>query len=188
MAVCDKELKNLEELGLIKKLDTNDIDYFSYENVGLDAKQIQSIYKSIPVPEKDDATKSRRRRSLALCLYVNDISNKSLMSGIEFEKLFAGNPSFYKWKYDDDGNLVDRTVDELKRAGGEGSTGVNNYIELKNVPKKYVKNGMFTGKYVCAEIDNEEIKSPQYDMLKETMETSMIRQSVINKLTDNEIN
>lgn len=188
MAVCDKELKNLEELGLIKKLDTNDIDYFSYENVGLDAKQIQSIYKSIPVPKKDDATKSRRRRSLALCLYVNDISNKSLMSGIEFEKLFAGNPSFYKWKYDDDGNLVDRTVDELKRAGGEGSTGVNNYIELKNVPKKYVKNGMFTGKYVCAEIDNEEIKSPQYDMLKETMETSMIRQSVINKLTDYAIN
>lgn len=147
-----------------------------------------NLYTNLFQYQKDDATKARRRRSLALCLYVNDISNKSLMSGIEFEKLFAGNPSFYKWKYDDDGNLVDRTVDELKRAGGEGSTGVNNYIELKNVPKKYVKNGMFTGKYVCAEIDNEEIKSPQYDMLKETMETSMIRQSVINKLTDNAIN
>ena len=37
------------------------------------------------------------------------------MSGQEVERVFSGNPAFYKWTYDNDGNLVDRTVDELKR-------------------------------------------------------------------------
>lgn len=189
MAVCDKELENLVQLGLIARVANESVDYFNYKNIGLDSTAIESIYKSIPTPEsrggKDDATKQRRRMSLALCLYVNDISNKALMSGIEFEKLFAGNPAFYKWKYDKDGNLVDRTVDELKRAGGEGSTGVNNYVELKDVPAKYIgADGTFSGKYVCTEVQNELIQSPQYDMLVETMRTSMIRQTVLNKRID----
>ena len=70
------------------------------------------------------------------------------------ERLFSGNPAFYKWKYED-GKLIDRTVDELKRLGGLGSTGVNNLRELSNLPLRYKE-----GKYNCAEVDNEMIASP----------------------------
>ena len=88
------------------------------------------------------------------------------MSGQEIERVYSGNPAFYKWKYDKQGNLVDRTVDELKRLGGLSSTGDNNYMELKDIPVKYIKDGEFTGKYVCAEVDNEMIESPTIQVRK----------------------
>jgi len=74
-------------------------------------------YTNISEQEKD------RLMSLAIINYINDISNKHIMSIHEVEKVFTGNPSFYKWKYDKEGNLTDRTVDELKRLGGPNSTG-----------------------------------------------------------------
>jgi len=107
--------------------------------------------------------------SIAIVVYLNDMSNKAIMSGQEMERLMSGNPAFYKWKYNDKGELVDRTVDELKRLGGLGSTGTNNFLELLNIPEKYKENGVFTGKYRCAEVDNEEVASPQYEMLSEVM-------------------
>ena len=68
-------------------------------------------------------------------MYLSDISGKALISGQEVERLFSGNPAFYKWKYDEQGRLIDRTVDELKRLGGVGSTGTNNFLELENIRK-----------------------------------------------------
>jgi len=99
---------------------------------------------------------------LATLIYLNDISNKAIMSGHEFERVFSGNPAFYKWGYDDaTGALVDRTVDELKRLGGIVSTGNNNFVELQDVPSKYLdEEGRFKGTYVAAEVDNELIESP----------------------------
>jgi hypothetical protein len=48
---------------------------------------------------------------------------KSIMSKNETERIFSGHPSFFKWGYDDEGNLVDRGVDQHKRYGGMVSTG-----------------------------------------------------------------
>jgi hypothetical protein len=107
--------------------------------------------------------------SLAVVMYVSDISAKAIISGQEVERLFSGNPAFYKWKYDKQGRLVDRTVDELKRLGGLGSTGTNNFTELEGIPAKYMKNGVFTGKYIQAEVDNETVGSNQIEEIRKAV-------------------
>lgn len=162
-----KEVDRCVELGLIKKVKDSENIFENYENVGLNTLPLQVIYKSLVLKNNApaDAITTDKYKSLALMIYINDISNKAIMSGQEFERVFSGNPSFYKWKFDDNGNLIDRTVDELKRLGGVVSTGNNNFLELKDIPTKYIKDGKFTGTYVCAQVKNELIESPQILML-----------------------
>jgi len=158
-----KEIDTCEKLGLIKRVENSNSVFGDYENVGLNNQAIDIIYKSIVLKngQPKDGIATQRYKSLAVMIYLNDISNKSIMSGQEVERVFSGNPAFYKWKYDSDGNLVDRTVDELKRLGGLVSTGNNNFTELKDIPSKYLdENGNFKGTYVAAEVDNELIESP----------------------------
>ena len=47
------------------------------------------------------------------------------MSKNETERIFSGNPAFFKMVYDENGHLVDRSSDEHKRIGGNVSTGQN---------------------------------------------------------------
>lgn len=161
--VLEKELKTVQELGLVQKTETEN-PYLGYKNVGLNNTQIQRIKQSYKVryPKISDSD----AESLAVVMYLSDISGKALISGQEVERLFSGNPAFYKWKYDEQGRLVDRTVDELKRLGGVGSTGTNNFLELENIPSKYIKDGKFTGKYVQAEADNEMVGSSQIEDIR----------------------
>lgn len=189
----DDQLKFLTDIGLIEKVGTDKCNYYNYKNKGLDAIAIESIYQAIPkevngVRLDADKTGTDRLRSLAVVMYVNDISNKAIMSGVEYEKLFGGNPAFYKWKYNSSGQLVDRTVDELKRFGGHGSTGQNNYLELSNIPEHFKRNGVFTGVYRCAEVENEMVQSSQYEMLVNTMYSSMLLDSVRNAMIDKAVN
>lgn len=168
-----KEIAKCEELGLIKKIGTSENIFENYENVGLNNSAIQSIYLSLI--DKNgypaDAAVQNKYKSLATILYINDISNKAIMSIQEFERVFSGNPAFYSWKYNENGELIDRSVDELKRFGGVVSTGNNNFMELRDIPKKYLdEGGNFTGKYKCAQVANEIIGSPQYPLLQEIME------------------
>lgn len=164
--VADKELQTLVELNLISKEDKSN-PYLGYTNNGLNSKvidQIKQSYKTrYPKMSDEDA------ESLAVVMYVSDISAKAIISGQEVERLFSGNPAFYKWKYDKQGRLVDRTVDELKRLGGLGSTGTNNFTELEGIPAKYMKNGVFTGKYIQAEVDNETVGSNQIEEIRKAV-------------------
>ena len=164
--VADKELQTLVELNLISKEDKAN-PYLGYTNNGLNSKvidQIKQSYKTrYPKMSDEDA------ESLAVVMYVSDISAKAIISGQEVERLFSGNPAFYKWKYDKQGRLVDRTVDELKRLGGLGSTGTNNFTELEGIPAKYMKNGVFTGKYIQAEVDNETVGSNQIEEIRKAV-------------------
>lgn len=167
-----KEVDTCVKLGLIKIVGNSQNPFENYENVGLNAKAIEAIYKSLVVKNGApiDQIGINKYKSLATLIYIYDISNKAIMSGQEVERVFSGNPSFYKWKYDDAGNLIDRTVDELKRLGGLVSTGNNNFAELKDIPNKYLDaDGRFTGEYVCAEVDNELIESPQISLFAERM-------------------
>ena len=165
-----KEIDACVKLGLIEKVDDSDNIFYNYQNVGLDSKAINVIYKSLIAKngQPADAKADARYKSLAVMIYLNDISVKAIMSGQETERVFSGNPSFYKWKYNDEGKLVDRTVDELKRLGGVVSTGNNNFIELQDIPQKYLdESGRFTGEYVCAQVGNELIESPQIKDIEE---------------------
>ena len=168
----DKELEQAEKLGLIKRR-SGASKHMSYQNVGLNNTVITAIRNSYIAA--NIGLTVEEAESLAVVMYINDISNKAIMSGQEMERLFSGNPAFYKWTYED-GKLIDRTVDELKRLGGLGSTGVNNFRELSNLPLRYKE-----GKYNCAEVDNEMIASPQYEDLKASMYEGVLRDEIIQR-------
>ena len=166
--ILNKELKTAEGLGLIQKVGKNENSYLNYKNVGLNNVAIASIASAYM--QKFPGIGADIAESIAVVVYMNDISTKAIMSGQEMERLLSGNPAFYKWKYNSKGELIDRTVDELKRLGGLGSTGTNNFTELVGMPDKYKG-----GKYRCAEVDNELVASPQLEDFERTMYEGELR-------------
>lgn len=173
----DAMMKNLQHRGLIEK----DSDGYLV-NKGLPADAIEFIAKSLLRKQnKLDATGNaidqntmRMAIHTAIGLFANDMMVKSIMSVQETERIYAANPAYFKWKYDENTcELSDRTVDELKRAGGFVSTGINNFMELTNIPQHWLdKDGQFTGEYRCCEIKDEEVASPQIEEIKTLMTTS----------------
>lgn len=173
----DAMMENLQHRGLIEK----DSDGYLV-NKGLPADAIEFIAKSLLRKQnKLDATGNaidqntmRKAIHVAIGLFANDMMVKSIMSVQETERIYAANPAYFKWKYDENtGELSDRTVDELKRAGGFVSTGINNFVELTNIPQHWLdKDGQFTGEYRCCEIKDEEVASPQIEEIKTLMTTS----------------
>lgn len=173
----DVMMENLQHCGLIAK----DSDGYLV-NKGLPADAIEFIAKSLLRKQnKLDATGNaidqntmRMAIHTAIGLFANDMMVKSIMSVQETERIYAANPAYFKWKYDKNtGELSDRTVDELKRAGGFVSTGINNFMELTNIPQHWLdKDGQFTGEYRCCEIKDEEVASHQIEEIKTLMTTS----------------
>ena len=179
------EIQNLADLGLIDVIGFDNKKNYVIKNIGLNNSAIEGIYSAICAKynikkgqEKDQVQRDKILNQ-AIVAYINDLSNKALISGHEVERLFAGNPAFYKWKYDDDGNLIDRTVDELKRLGGMVSTGTNNFEGLVGLPDRYQK-----GVYVSAEVNNEMIESPQVEYMRPLVYTGQLRQTAYSMLCD----
>lgn len=179
------EIQNLADLGLIDVIGFDNKKNYVIKNIGLNNSSIEGIYSAICAKynikkgqEKDQVQRDKILNQ-AIVAYINDLSNKALISGHEVERLFAGNPAFYKWKYDGDGNLIDRTVDELKRLGGMVSTGTNNFEGLVGLPDRYQK-----GVYVSAEVDNEMIESPQVEYMRPLVYTGQLRQTAYSMLCD----
>lgn len=171
---------NLKQNGLIELVVDDGNKY--WVNKGLPADAIEFIAKSLLRSQnKLDATGNaidqntmREAISSAIVLFANDMVVKHIMSVEEHERLYASNPGYFKWKYDKEtGVLTNRLVDQVKRNGGDGSTGINNFTELTNIPEHWLdKDGMFTGEYRCCEIKDEEIASPQIEEIKTLMTTS----------------
>ena len=179
------EIQNLADLGLIDVIGLDNKKNYVIKNIGLNNSAIEGIYSAICAKynikkgqEKDQVQRDKILNQ-AIVAYINDLSNKALISVHEVERLFAGNPAFYKWKYDDDGNLIDRTVDELKRLGGMVSTGTNNFEGLVGLPDRYQK-----GVYVSAEVDNEMVESPQVEYMRPLVYTGQLRQTAYSMLCD----
>lgn len=179
------EIQNLADLGLIDVIGFDNKKNYVIKNIGLNNSAIEGIYSAICAKynikkgqEKDQVQRDKILNQ-AIVAYINDLSNKALISVHEVERLFAGNPAFYKWKYDDNGNLIDRTVDELKRLGGMVSTGTNNFEGLVGLPDRYQK-----GVYVSAEVDNEMIESPQVEYMRPLVYTGQLRQTAYSMLCD----
>lgn len=151
-------------------------------NKGLPADAIEFIAKSLLRSQNRldatgnaiDQNSMREAISSAIVLFANDMVVKHIMSVEEHERLYASNPGYFKWKYDKEtGVLTNRLVDQVKRNGGDGSTGINNFMELTNIPEHWLdKDGMFTGEYRCCEIKDEEIMSPQIEKIKRLMISS----------------
>lgn len=173
-------MMNLRKKGLVDLVVDGGRKY--WVNKGLPADAIEFIAKSLLRSQNRlDATGNaidqntmRTAISSAIVLFANDMVVKHIMSVEEHERLYASNPGYFKWKYDKKtGDLTNRLVDQIKRNGGDGSTGINNFTELTNIPEHWLdKDGQFTGEYRCCEIKDEEIASPQIEEIKTLMTTS----------------
>lgn len=175
-----KELEELEKMGMIKRNavggEVKD-SFFTYQNVGLPFSRIKILEKEIAEewerrinPGKSKVQRGYRPlnvaqinavHSLAVVSLAADIMNRHIISMQEFERNFSGNPAFFKFGYNSDGQLIDRTVDQSKRLGGLASTGTNNNLDIPGLPTEYR----------CVEINNpepaaahlEEVKKRVYD-------------------------
>lgn len=180
-----QELKAVEDLGLIRRkaVNSNTKDaLFTYENVGLPSSRIDALYNAIlsKFTEKEKAgltiAKKQAYESLAIASFVADVMNRHIISMQEFERMFSGNPAFFKFGYDSAGHLVDRTVDQSKRLGGLASTGTNNCLDLPDMPKDYR----------CVEIENPEPPASDLDFVKNTMYDCEIRNGYVRYLLQQE--
>lgn len=173
-------MMNLRKKGLVDLVVDGGRKY--WVNKGLPADAIEFIAKSLLRSQNRldatgnaiDQNSMREAISSAIVLFANDMVVKHIMSVEEHERLYASNPGYFKWKYDEEtGVLTNRLVDQVKRNGGDGSTGINNFTELTNIPEHWLdKDGQFTGEYRCCEIKDEEIASPQIEKIKRLMISS----------------
>jgi hypothetical protein len=172
------ELEYLERLGLIKKNPNlkgrSSIE--QYSNIGLDSNKIKSIAKQLA--ENDSVTldeneeyKYQMYMAKAISVFVNDVMVKSIMSIEEVERVYSGHPAFFKFEYDNNGHLIDRTTDQHKRFGGLVSTGQNNDLEL-GLPEYYGQ----------AEIDDEEIGSDYIESIRKLMLEGELRSTYLRHM------
>jgi len=88
---------------------------------------------------------------------LTDYTVNSIISINEIEKLFSGDPAFYKWAYSNNG-LIDNSIDKIKRLGALTSTGTNNRLDFE-----------FNNRtnYTVTELNDIEVGSKQFDTLKQ---------------------
>lgn len=105
---------------------------------------------------------------IAIIDIISQYTNNSIISISEVERVFSGNPAFYKWNYDQFG-IIDASIDKIKRLGSLTSTGINNRLDFED----------FDPMYTCAELKDFEIGSRQFkDALVPLFIDSSIREVV----------
>jgi len=150
----------------------------SYQNIGLDNIKVEAIARAIAASKGQDWNRVTKKThedymSLATSILVNDIMVKHIMSLQEVERIYSGNPAFFKFVYDNDGHLIDRSIDQLKRFGGLVSTGQPNDME-QDVPSTYR----------AAEVDNEMVEAANIESLHQLMYEGQIRSTYLRQLLD----
>lgn len=189
-----RNMAMLERSGLIVATDTSSQQnrLTSYRNVGLDYEAInalRSLYiEEIKEPGKNlTPEQSAITEAQAIAAYVWDIYLRGIISNEEVERMYTGQPQFFKWKHDRIKDsisgkvmnvLTDRHGDESKRLGGLGSTGDKNRTDLANMRTKYK----------CAEVEDQIVKSKLYDNLKQSFIDNYIRDTYITYKEDQILN
>lgn len=88
---------------------------------------------------------------VAIMDIIAQYTTNSIISISEIERIFSGNPAFYKVNYDEYG-VIDASIDKIKRLGSLTSTGINNRLDFED----------FDPMYTCAELKDFEIGSRQF--------------------------
>lgn len=169
MRQTQKEIEYMKKLHLVSQ---NKLG--QYINKGLDTITIGNIKSAIKTGRQNNVITGN---SDAIWCLAADVTAKSIMSLQEVERIFSGNPAYYKWQFSG-ASLVDRQVDEFKRFGGLISTGDNNVLDFINSKD---------GEYTCAEVANELVSSPQYNKLKELMTEGEYKSALINLAQDGQV-
>lgn len=139
-------------------------------NIGLIEGDVND-FRSIKSSKLDQNTLMQRTskfnnnaHAMGVIDVIADTMNRSMISFVEVQKAFVGDPAFFKWTYDEQG-LVENTIDLIKRHGGLISTGINNRIDLDD----------FNPTYRVAELKDYKQGSDQLDyLLKLTSEGYLI--------------
>lgn len=160
-----------------------------YKNVGLDSEVINALRKlyisEYKVEKNTNLTleQAGRAESQAICAYVWDIYLRGVMSNEETERMYTGQPQFFKWRHGKIKDsisgktldtITDRHSDQSKRLGGLGSTGDRNRTDLANMRRTYK----------CAEIEDQLVKSKLYEEIKSSFIDNYVREAYINYKED----
>lgn len=174
----EQELEYICELGLInsvQKQNASDSNMLAYKNVGLDYRKVDAVYNLLAATYPNG--NQERLRRTALMMVVGDVVAKGIISMNEYERVFCGQPSFFKFKYDKEGHLINRTDDQSKRLGGLVSTGFNN-VMLPGIPEEYT----------CAEVQDEKVSQDNIEEIHKMMYEGTVRQTYLrNKLEEKSI-
>ena len=174
----EQELEYICELGLINgvpKQNADDSNMLAYKNVGLDYRKVDAVYNLLASTDPNGDQEKLRRK--ALMMVVGDVVAKGIVSMNEYERIFCGQPSFFKFKYDEEGHLVNRTDDQSKRLGGLVSTGFNN-VMLPGIPEEYT----------CAEVQDEKVSQDNIEEIHKMMYEGTVRQTYLrNQLEEKAI-
>lgn len=165
----EQELQYICELGLINGMDKQkptDSNMLAYKNVGLDYQKIDAVARLLASMYNTSVTDGINRT--ALMMVVVDVVAKGIVSMNEYERVFCGQPSFFKFKYDSDGHLVNRTDDQSKRLGGLVSTGFNN-VMLPGIKEDYV----------CAEVSDEKVSEQNIEEIHKLTYEGTVRQTYL---------
>lgn len=167
----ERELQYAESLGLIEKVtdDKNVPVVLRYRNKLLDSQWIDAIAKDVT-----DVTDQQQKESLAISIFLNRVSAASNISLQEVERVYAGHPAFFKWSYNKNGELSDRSSDQHKRLGGLVSTGSNNVLDIPSIPDEYT----------CAEINNDEVGSSISKEMYDQIMDSELRSIYLRQLLE----
>lgn len=158
--------------------------FMQYKNIGLDSEAIKALkqlyiseYK-INANENISLEQAKRAESQAICAYVWDVYLRGLISNEEVERMYTGQPQFFKWKHNNIKDaisgkqmnvLTDRHSDQSKRLGGLGSTGDKNRSDLANMRRTYK----------CAEVEDQITESKLFGELKQSFIDNYIRDAYI---------
>lgn len=162
---AQEDINKAEEVGLIKKNEDG-----LYENIGLDGATIIEMAtrigkarhgenfklgnaKNESTGKYETSNYSKQLISAAIQEYIIDCSIKHMQSMQEYQRLFSGSKSFYKWN-DNGKYITDISVDYTKRRGGDISTGGVNVTDIDPL------EGMEElGTYRCIEVKDYEVES-----------------------------
>ena len=162
---AQEDIDKAEEVGLIKKNEDG-----LYENIGLDGATIIEMAtrigkarhgenfklgnaKNESTGKYETSNYSKQLISVAIQEYIIDCSIKHMQSMQEYQRLFSGSKSFYKWN-DNGKYITDISVDYTKRRGGDISTGGVNVTDIDPL------EGMEElGTYRCIEVKDYEVES-----------------------------
>lgn len=156
------EIKTATDLGIIDNLSPNG-QIWGIRNVLLDDSEVESRKSSYTQLDPSNA------EAYSVLDMLSDYMINSIISVMEVEKVFSGDPAYYKFSYDK-GGLLDISVDKIKRLGALTSTGTNNRLDFFNDPIRQ--------DYTVAELQDYEVASKQYAVYEELFTRGSIKEAI----------
>lgn len=160
------EVKRALDYGLIKTSQNGQI--YSLSNNLLDSSEIRNRAQHY-VKSSDPVIKTNAE-GYAIYDMLADYTTNSIISIMEIEKIFSGDPAYYKWAYDSNG-VTDISIDKIKRLGSLTSTGINNRLDFGT--------DFIRPTYTVAELKDYEVSSPQYAKLEDLFIRGNVKDAII---------